>query len=467
MGGKAAILLVISFSIIFLFFGHRFNTLSTQSVDNLADYYVQSKAHNIAVSAANMAANEIFMNKTWEAGYTNLEFNGGVITVYVSNTSTMTGKTAVCHNGVTLYVDAADLAIHLAHGDGLGSCDSSGVGTEQSATIVAEATYPNPDSANLGFYEPVTKAVVLQLRPSYFSKFGNFYSTVTALPATGDTFNGPFHVNAVLTTWGTPVFWGKTTSLSGLKKLGSPADPKFYGGFDTGVNIPLQFDTTGMRAAADNNGYVFKDTTGAGQKTDVRLYFNPDSTVEYSFKIGTGAWSTPKITPLSTLAPNGMIYVERGNIYTKGTLSGRVTIVATKKGLSGAGEVWQEDDLIYNDDPRINLSSTDILGIVAEENIRLQYNDSTRGNDIITQASMFSLNGDIGPDNALINDPSLNRWLILGGLIANGIRVTAKYNASGPFQGYQFVHTYDDRFMTYVPPNFPNTEHFEIVSWLE
>jgi len=456
MGGKAAILMVLSFSLIFLFFGHRFNNLSLRSVDNLMDYYIQSKAHNIAVSAANMAANQIFMDKTWEAGYDNISFEGGTITVYVSNNTAETeGKIAVCHNGETLLVTAAALASHLAYGDIVGSCDSSGI-IEQRAIIIAE-----------GSFRGITKTVSVELRPSYFSKFGNFYGNLSALPATGDTFNGPFHVNGTLTTYGTPVFWGKTTSLSGLTKLGTPADPKFYGGFETGIDIPLEIDTTGIRSAASTNGRVFKDTTGAGQLTDVRLYFNPDSTVEHSIKIGAGPWSTPQTTPITTLAPNGVIYVERGNIYTKGTVTGRVSIVATKMGLAGAGEVWQVDDLKYNDDPRINPNSNDILGIMAEENIRLQYNDSTRGQDIITQASMFCLNGDIGPEDALVNDPSLNRWLILGGLIADGIRATALYSSSVPYQGYKFVQTYDDRLMTFVPPSFPYTCNFEIVSWYE
>ena len=456
MGGKAAILMVISFSLIFLILGHRFNNLSLRSVDNLMNYYIQSKAHNIAVSAANMAANQIFMDKTWEAGYEDISFEGGSITVYVSNnTSETEGKTAVCHNGETLLVTASALASHLAHGDILGSCDSSGV-LKKRTIIIAE-----------GSFKGITKTVSVELRPSYFSKFGNFYGNLTSLPATGDTFNGPFHVNGTLSTYGTPVFWGKTTSLSGLTKLGTPADPKFYGGFETGIDIPLEIDTIGIRSAASTNGRFFSDTTGTGQQTDVRLYFNPDSTVEYCFKIGTGPWSTPQITPITTLAPNGVIYVERGNIYTKGTVSGRVSIVATKMGLAGAGEVWQVDDLKYNDDPRINPNSNDILGIMAEENIRLQYNDSTKGQDIITQASLFCLNGDIGPEDALVNDPSLNRWLILGGLIADGIRATALYSSSVPYQGYKFVQTYDDRFMTFVPPSFPHTRNFEIVSWYE
>ncbi len=37
MGGKAAMLLVLGFSLIFLVFGSNFNSLSTRSVDNNTD----------------------------------------------------------------------------------------------------------------------------------------------------------------------------------------------------------------------------------------------------------------------------------------------------------------------------------------------------------------------------------------------------------------------------------------------
>ena len=105
--------------------------------------------------------------------------------------------------------------------------------------------------------------------------------------------------------------------------------------------------------------------------------------------------------------------------------------------------------------------------MVAEDNIRIVNNANTIGQDVITQASMFAKNGNIGPDDGLVNQPSLRSWRILGGLIAKTTRVTANYNATGPTNGLKFVHDYDDRFMTMVPPSFPHTRFYEIVSWYE
>ncbi len=42
MGGKAAMFLVLAFSLIFLVFGSNFNNLSTRAVDNNAQYYIHN-----------------------------------------------------------------------------------------------------------------------------------------------------------------------------------------------------------------------------------------------------------------------------------------------------------------------------------------------------------------------------------------------------------------------------------------
>ncbi len=461
MGGKASVLLVIGFSMIFLLVGQNFTSLTNRAVNNYSYYYEATKAYNIAVSGANMAANQIFIDKTWDAGYQNLSFDDGTLNVYISNTVAGTsGKVLICHippgnPGAkhSMYVTPSALASHLAHGDYLGSCSGQPY-IDQSATIISEGTYSG-----------VTKVVEVQLRPSNFAKFGNYYSTMSAYPATGDTFAGPFHVNSKLTTYGSPVFWGKVTSSKGLKMMGSPKDPKFYGGYEEGVNIPLEFDSTGLRSKAD---YIFFDTTGSNSKTDVRLYFNAEGTLTYSQRIGTGGWSASKTVDLNTFAPNGLIYVQGGNIYTKGTLNGKVTIVATKANISNCGNVYFEDNIVYNKDPVDFPNSTDMLGIVAEQNIRIQDNANTRGKDIYTDASMYAENGTIGPEDGLVDQDFLGRWNILGGLIASNTRVTAEYDYWGnPVQGLKFVHRYDSRFLTSVPPDFPHTKNFEVVSWLE
>ena len=49
MVGKASLLLVLGFSLIFLVFGQRFVSLSGQATDNMVDYYADVIANECAV----------------------------------------------------------------------------------------------------------------------------------------------------------------------------------------------------------------------------------------------------------------------------------------------------------------------------------------------------------------------------------------------------------------------------------
>lgn len=419
MGGKASILMVLGFSMIMLIFSYNYSRLTVGAVDNEVQYYKETIAQNIAISGANIGANQLFLSKTWSSGFTNVSFNGGRFTVTVSTSGDLKTVTSV------------------------------------------------------GTYEGVSKTVRVILRPSYYAKFGNFYSSMSAQPATGDTFFGPFHVNSTMYTYGTPVFWGKTTSKGKLSMGGVPKDPKFYGGYESGIDIPLEFDTTGMRSAAQAGGKVFMDTLNKKYDINISLQFNADASVtwKYSRNDGKNIWTAPRTESLSTLAPNGIIYIEKGNLYVKGTVNGRYTVVASSRGSSKSGFVYQQDDIIYNVNPVTNPASTDILGIVAEKDVRIEYNADTRWQDVKTHASIFSLKGSVGPADSLISQAYLGTWEINGGIIAKTTRQTATYGTVGgksvPIKGLKVKHIYDERFRDYVPPYYPNTKHYEIVSWFE
>ena len=85
MGGKAALLLVIGFSLIFLIATQNFGSISNRAVDNMVDYTNETVAHDIAVSGANMAANAIFLDNTWTTGYSNVNFNNGKLYCFCSD----------------------------------------------------------------------------------------------------------------------------------------------------------------------------------------------------------------------------------------------------------------------------------------------------------------------------------------------------------------------------------------------
>jgi len=84
MSGKALVLVIAGFSLIFLVIAQNFGSVSNRSVDNYVDYFNESVAHNIAVSGANMAANEIYIDPTWDAGYNNIDYQNGHLDVEVN-----------------------------------------------------------------------------------------------------------------------------------------------------------------------------------------------------------------------------------------------------------------------------------------------------------------------------------------------------------------------------------------------
>ena len=409
MGGKAALLLVLSFSVLFLVFAGRFNWMTTDSVDNLVDYYTETKAQNLAVSGANMAANEIFFNGNWDVGFANLSMDGGKINVGVK-----------------------------------------AIGTER--LVIAN-----------GEYGGVTREVRVRFKPSSFAKFAYYMNLFGGndIFKTGDTLWGPVHTNGTLGTEGSPVFWGKATSKLGLK-MNAPKDPKFYGGYETGVDVPFTFDTTGIPSAAAANGKLFPSGP-----IDVRLKFNADKTVDWSTRPNdTAPWTVPVNEALDVFAPNGVIWNQKGNLYVSGTVNGKYTIgVGISSGV-GSGNVHIEDDLVYRTDPIDDPKCTDMLGVISGNNVVISDNAANH-NNVNIHASILATQGGLSVEN-LNGFPYAGDLYLAGGIIGHQNQDFALTGKTGVVtNGYNLKLKYDERFMVTAPPKFPNSGKFEIVSWYE
>src|SRR5690606_14441913 len=83
MSGKATLLVVMGFSLIFLIVGKNLGNISGSAVDNSVEYYNQTIAHELAVSAANIAANKIFFDNNWDKGFSDVDLKGGKISAKV------------------------------------------------------------------------------------------------------------------------------------------------------------------------------------------------------------------------------------------------------------------------------------------------------------------------------------------------------------------------------------------------
>jgi len=407
MFGKAALLLILGFSLIFVIFGQNFGSVTTRAVDNFTEYYTESNAHNIAVSGANMAANQIFFDPTWTTGYDDVPYSEGTINVSV---------------------EVLDVYKNIRK------------------------------VTSTGTYGSTTNTVSVILSPSKFSKFAYYsISEGSSIWWYGtDTVWGPFHTQDYLRCAQHPVFKGpRTTTKKTLKYYSSKSADKPYisGDFQSGVNLPLPTDgITPLKGAAEEDGYKF-----TGHDT-VYITFATDS-IKYKYTYN-GAVTTAYS---STFAPNGVIFAENAVVRLKGTVHGQYSVVASGSG--GKGTIWLDDNIVYSSDPRVNPSSSDLLGILAKNNVWITKN-TLNNDDINIHASIYCETGGFGAQD-YDTRPVSGDINLLGGIIQNTRKAVGTFGGSGIEHGFSKRYRYDERLLVASPPFFPGTGAFEIVSWLE
>jgi hypothetical protein len=424
MGGKASLYMILGFSLIFLVAGFNFSSLTRRSVTNGINYYNETISHNLALSGANMAANATFLDKTCSNTY-NLSLNNGTLNATIQ---------------------------HLS-GDQI-------------------------KITSIGSYQNAADTIIVQLRPSSFAKFGYYMNIFPSSMFfyTGDTLSGPFHTQQYLYTRGTPVFNGKVT-INNSWVNNDPSSPKktptFLGGYKEGVSIPLNTDVSSAKTAALSGG-KYLTPSNASKDLDVRLTFNSGGTVTFNTRYtGTSTWSADSTRNLSTWAPNGVIYVNKGNLYVHGTVNGQYTIVADKStsSSSSCGTVYLEDDIKYHNTTSYdattryyNVNGNDALGIVASGNIEIVDNTANRSN-IEINAALYSITGGLHIANESM--PVSGYIKLIGGLTEYQAQVTGKVSGSSLVNGYNEKIYFDQRFSDIAPPYYPTTGKLEVVSWFE
>ena len=177
-----------------------------------------------------------------------------------------------------------------------------------------------------------------------------------------------------------------------------------------------------------------------------------------SIKIKLGYNKTESTYLSNVMAPNGVIYVEGMDVRLKGTVKGQYTV-------AGEGDIYLDDDIVYSQDPVKNPNSSDILGIVAQNNVLITDNTANHS-DINIDASIFCEKGGFGADN-YDKRPDSGDINLIGGIIQNTRQAVGTFNGSGLKTGFAKRYAYDNRMMSISPPSFPGTGSYEIVSWLE
>lgn len=400
--GRTSIYMVIGFSAIMLITGKNMSDVGVQALDNSLNYYENTQRYAIAVAAANLVCSKVWGDPSWTTGYTNVSYNGGTFSATVTNLSG--GKKEI---------------------------------------------------AATGTYGGISQTVTISMKPSNFSKFAYYGGTSASAAAweTGDTVGGPSHTQGKLKTFGSPVFTGKATSLSGITMTGSPKAPQFWGGFESGVSIPMPSNTsyTSILTAATGGGY--------GQiGGSLYLKFNADGTVSWK----TSAAASYTTVMLSSFAPNGVIAIDKGSLFVEGTLDGRVTLASLRTSGPSGGTTTITNSLVMEDNPRTNPGSNDMLGIVSYGDITIADNSATQFD---VHGTLYSYTGGLAVQNG--TSRPAGTLSIFGGMIVERLYATSNGAAGSARKGYNLSLRFDDRFSNDSPDYFPATGKYEILSWFE
>lgn len=113
MGGKAALFLVIGFSLIFMVIGRNISNTSVRAYDNAMVYHQRTSAHSVALAGANIAASKVFFDNTWNDGYDNISYNGGKYSVDISKVLDVVTITSVGSYGEGSNMEAHTVEIKL------------------------------------------------------------------------------------------------------------------------------------------------------------------------------------------------------------------------------------------------------------------------------------------------------------------------------------------------------------------
>jgi hypothetical protein len=412
MSGKASLLVIAGFSLIFLVVGQNFGSLSNRAVDNYVDYQTETAAHNIAISGANIAASEIYWDSDWTPTDYPKPFQGGELDVTVE---------------------------------------------------VVNEIYDHREITARGTYYGKTSEIKIKIAPTNFSEYA-YYSTYEKDSPTGgniwwtgnDTVWGPFHTQDKLRCYRHPSFRGNRTSHKGsivYYSSKSKDAPIITGIYEPGKSIVLPIDAAENLEAEVDEGLLF-----SGEDT-VYLTFNRDSLL-YRFSYN----GMDSVLYLPDAASNGLIYAKDCVVRLKGVVKGQYTLGCTSSSTStGKGTVWLDDDIVYDTNPLDDPHSLDLFGIVAENYIYIS-EAAPNADDINIHASLFSEKWGFGAYNH-DERPVSGNINLLGGIQQKYRQPVGIFGTEE--HGFYKQYRYDWRLAHMSPPFYPGTGGFKIVSWQE
>ncbi|TYP95658.1 protein of unknown function (DUF4900) [Fodinibius salinus] len=390
--------------------------------EQTADYHQEMDAKNIANSLTNYGVNEMKKNSDWNSGFSSSDFMGAEVSLEVFD-----------------YSDYASNNPDIPDDHNIKDWD------QYKALLVSKVKTNRT--------EAVTEVAVT--RPS-FSRYSYFTDTEASniYFYDGDVLNGPVHTNGTFNIAGSPEFNGPVSSPNDWE--GHPSyknDPQFND--DTNFNsgerpMPDSDDLDKLRSNAQNDGLKFNE--------DIYANFKKNGTVEIWKKDYSGNWTSPTSYDLNNF--NGVISSSK-KIHTKGTIKGQATLHSEE-------QVEIMGDLKYAHEPKKNPNSSDVLGIVSEGDVQVDYNahKDSGSKDVEINATIMALGESFEVEHHQYGN---NRGTIeLYGGIQQKKRGPVGTFGGGKIQsGYSKDYSYDSRMQNMHPPSYPRERTFARLYWKE
>jgi hypothetical protein len=348
------------------------------------------------------------------------------------------------------------------------------------AVVYSNSPRSNYTITSVGTYGNISKTLQLKIIGASISKYA-YWSQTESNPAFGGPLwwvgepgmemltNGPVQTNGQLNIFGNPIFNGPVTEAN-LPSMGTTpnyypgvaSNPNqiFLGGIENNapaVDLPPQPTLNAINTiAADGSGLIL---TGAST-----VIFNPTGTITVTGNVlDSNCTATTKYKNTTISAPaNGVVYVQStstipkcnssaqdGTVTVQGTVSGQLTVAADQN-INVSGSV------AYNSDPRTHPSSTDLLGLVANQNITVI--EASAPAQLEMSAVMVALQGSFQVDQYWVYKGNATTAVMdqFGSLINYVCGATGEIDMSGNLLGgWNQIQAYDSRLGTLAPPGFP------------
>ncbi len=257
---------------------------------------------------------------------------------------------------------------------------------------------------------------------------------------------GPVYSTEKLSFSGNPEFFSDCKSVA-TTYGGSTNQCIFHNGFQRGVSnetmAKVSFSNLQNKATLQLSG----TTSIAFSQTNILI---TNSRQGWTNQV-VGTSSNSVIYVKTTTA--GDASTRPGDIYVGGTLNGRITLVAER-------DFYITNHLYYSDNPKTNLLSTDALGMIAKRDINVTTNAPDNLNiyahmmatglydtNITTDGSFGAINYDTRPPSGFLT--------IHGGVVQDDRGAVGTFSGTNLVSGFNKNYTYDTRFATDPPPEYP------------